>query len=418
MTQATTQQRARGGETREIGQEVGHSDALGGVSRKSEPARKMAQPKRYDGLVLFPSQPADASARDAGPPRRAWRGRRLGAMALAGALSVGALVASGAMVPAIAQAHPGRTDGWNVEGATERLVVGRITLRYEPELEAAALSLAQHLPDWWEDLEREFGQDLDDSLVIHLVSHPGTLADASGMPGWAAGVANSPRGEIIISTHEPSGQRSNLTVLARHELAHVALHRAIGGAKVPRWFHEGVADTLGTAVDFGRSRTLTNAVFGPGVPSIFDAEAMFYGENGDVTTAYAASRDFVLFLRARDERAYAEVFERLRNGESFHKAIAGAYNASLEEIDANWRAGLWGRVSWAPLFDSGALPLGLTVPLIAMAWVRRRRSRLDGWDRLEREDQEAEARWLAAAGFQNAGLRVHFDQASAHTVRA
>lgn len=291
--------------------------------------------------------------------------------------------------PRAALAEHGRPIRWNLDAASEELWVGRAVLRYEPGLDDAAFDLAEELPVWWSDIELALGRDLDDGLRIHLVSHAGMVAKATGMPAWVSGVAHSPSGEIAISMHNPDGSRSDLDTLLRHELVHVALHRATGGAEVPRWFHEGVAESLANEVDLMRAEALAGAVFGRGVPPLEHMEAEFHGDAQQASVAYAAARDFATWLRYHDpdEAHFRQLLSQLRNGREFEQAFVDAYGMPLAELDKQWREGLFGRFVWFPLLGSGSLPFLLIGPAVAYAWVRRRRQLRADWARLEAEDE-------------------------------
>jgi hypothetical protein len=173
-------------------------------------------------------------------------------------------------------------------------------------------------------------------------------------------------------------------------MAHVVLHRAVGGNEVPRWFHEGVAEAFNGTLSFGRSQTLAAAVFGPGVPDMERLEASFRGANDQqVAVAYAASRDLVEFLRAYDTTGMRlrQVMTELHQGRRFEVAFIRAYGVSLPELVAEWRAGLPGRFIWYPLAASGGLPFIVVAPLVAIAWLRRRRAVRRGYERLEQQDE-------------------------------
>lgn len=295
--------------------------------------------------------------------------------------------------PRAAQAEHGRLVRWDLADASQRITVGRAVLRYEPGLEDAAFGLAEELPGWWSKIELALGRDLDDGLTIHLVSHAGMVAKATGMPVWVSGVAHSASGEIAISMHDPDGSRSDLDTLLRHELVHVALHRATGGAELPRWFHEGVAESLANEVDFMRAETLAGAVFGRGVPSLDRLELEFRGDARQASVAYAAARDLVTWLRYhdRDEAQFRQLLSQLRNGREFEQAVVDAYGVPLADLDQQWRAGLFGRFVWFPLLGSGSLPFLLVGPAVAYAWVRRRRQLAADWARLDAEDRAERA---------------------------
>ncbi len=288
-----------------------------------------------------------------------------------------------------AQATEGRPTGWSVEQATVTARVGRLTLRYEPALADQAEMLLEHSPRWWSEIEADLVGDVDDDVDITFVNNAGRVAEASGMPHWAAGVAHPPSGRIIIARHAPDGSPTNLEELLRHEMAHVILHRATGGNEVPRWFHEGVAESFNGTLSFGRTQTLASAVFGPGVPDLEQLEENFHGTDGpEAAVAYAAARDLVEFLRGYDGTGMRlrQVLTEVRSGHRFEVAFIRAYGEGLEELVATWRKGLPGRFVWYPLAASGGLPFILVAPLVAIAWIRRRRLIRRGYRRLEQED--------------------------------
>lgn len=321
------------------------------------------------------------------------RGRSLarsGLALLAGLLTALVLVFG---APRAALAEHGEPIRWELRDASQELIVGRARLRYEPGLERAAHSLADRLPGWWSAIEESLGRDLDDSLTIHLVRHAGMVARATGMPVWVSGVAHSASGEIAISMHDPDGSRSDLDTLLRHELVHVALHRATNGAALPRWFHEGVAESLANEVSLMRAEALAGAVFGAGVPSLDRIEAEFHGDARQASVAYAAARDFTTWLRYHDadEAQFRQLLSQLHNGREFRQAFKDAYGVALAELDRDWRSGLFGRFVWLPLLGSGSLPFLLVGPVVVFAWIRRRRRLAADWARLEAEDQAERA---------------------------
>ena len=312
---------------------------------------------------------------------RAWWGW-VQALLIALAVFVGAPIAT-------AQAAEGQPAGWATERASQEVIVGRVVLHYEPSLHDEAMQLAQKIPGMWSEVEQSLATDLDDRLHIHFMSHSGRVAAATDMPQWVAGVAHSSTGEIMIARHGPDGAPTHLDALLRHEMAHVALHRASGGAKVPRWFHEGVAESFEDNVDLARAQTLAGLVFGRGVPDLESLEESFYSDDPAVVAgAYAASRDLVNFLRYRDGTGddFKQVLAELRLGHTFESAFIRTYKKGLRELVNEWRAGLPGRFVWYPLIAGGGMPLAVLLPLILAAWVRRRRVLKAGWERLDQEE--------------------------------
>ncbi len=290
-----------------------------------------------------------------------------------------------------ARAEAGVPTGWDVELANQRIQVGPVLLKYEPELEEDARALAEAIPGYWSRIEQELAGDLEDRMTIILVNHAGRIAETTGVHRWAAGVAHSPSGQIIVSRHAPDGSRTELGNLLKHELVHVALYRAVGNRPLPRWFHEGVAESFTNNIDFARSRTLAAAVFGPGVPRLEQIERDFYEDDAlAASVAYAATRDLVSFLRARDNQGsdFRQFLHEIREGHGFDASFIRAFGLTLEELDAEWRAGLSGRFAWFPIIGNEGLPLALVSPLFVVALWRRRKRFREGLERLEREENQ------------------------------
>lgn len=334
------------------------------------------------------SQSASIDSRPGFGPRRGHDPRRGLGLVFAVLLALLCVFVS----PREARAEHGDLVSWSLDDASQRVHVGRALIRFEPGLDDAAFGLADHLPGWWSEIEESLGRDLDDDVTIYLVSHAGMVAKATDMPVWVSGVAHPPSGLIAISMHDPDGSRSDLDTLLRHELVHVALFRATGGARLPRWFHEGVAESFANEISLMRAENLAGAVFGAGVPTIDRLEAEFRGDARQASVAYAAARDFVTWLRyydgghGKDGARFRQLLSRLHAGRSFEQAVADAYGQPLVELDSSWRAGLFGRFVWFPLLGSGSLPFLLVGPAVVVAWVRRRRRLAADWARLEAEE--------------------------------
>ena len=80
----------------------------------------------------------------------------------------------------------------------------------------------------------------------------------------------------------------------------------------------------------------------------------------------------------------------MRAGHGFEASILRAYGMTLEELDEQWRSGLFGRFVWYPLVGTGTLPMLLAAPVVAIAWIRRRRRFRRGLARLEAEERAAQ----------------------------
>ncbi len=277
---------------------------------------------------------------------------------------------------------------WALSTPMKERVLGPVTVRYEPELASEAQELTRHIPRWWSEIEGALGEDVDDRITVLLTSHAGELAAASGMADWATGVARPSTGEIIVAAHGPDGGRVHLEGVLRHELAHVALHRAVGGMAVPAWFHEGVADNLGEVLSPSRREVLARG-YARGLPDISTLEGPFGGDRLEVGEAYAVSRDFVEFVRERDVTGaqFHALIDAVRRGRGFDRAVVDTYGVTVGTLAQSWREGLWSRLSWAPLATSPDALLVLCSPVVFVAWFRRRRRDSRERARLERETE-------------------------------
>lgn len=307
-------------------------------------------------------------------------------------------------------AHPakaviGDVQGWNLTQASRSLSTESITLRYAPSLQEEAETLIEHMPAWWAELEHELGQDVSDTLLVHFVTHPGQVSAATGMPKWVSGVANGARGEIAISFHNPDGSRSDLESLLRHEMAHVALRRSVKGASLPRWFHEGVAETLGAHIDLGRANTLVNATFGAGLMPLEHWDAALMSEGDVVSHTYAASRDFVRHLRySQDEgQRFRRLIDRLSKGGTFEASIHSIFGETLDTLFEQWRGSTKDRLFWYAMLASGSAPMMLGGPLLAVAWRRKSREKAQALKKMEEAELQA---WARAQGWTPPGRMI------------
>ena len=73
-------------------------------------------------------------------------------------------------------------------------------------------------------------------------------------PEWAAGLALLDQNVILVRTANPEWEST-----LRHELAHIAVALASGGARVPVWFHEGFAIATAEQWSLERAGTMIRA---------------------------------------------------------------------------------------------------------------------------------------------------------------
>lgn len=228
-------------------------------------------------------------------------------------------------------------------------------------------------------------------------------------PEYAAGVAYSELG-LVLLTLSPvhPGEELNLDEVFRHELAHVALHDAVGGQSVPRWFNEGFAVFASGESSFVRMKTLSMATVGGSLIPLHELDVSFPRDETSVGVAYAEAVDVLRFLvRREDQHRFRALIGELREGKAFEQSVKEAYSIDLATLEYEWREDASRRYTFWPFLLSGSFLW--VVGLVVFVWAWRRRKRRDKvtlqrWAREEAREDLARAR---LAELRAEAARVH-----------
>ncbi len=252
-------------------------------------------------------------------------------------------------VPAVPASYVERDLGWlrarYVPGAQERI---------EPVLSDAENMKAQ-LRGW-------LGFPILDQVEVRIARTPDEMASLApeGLPPqeYAAGVAYAPLHLVLLSLSAPqaNADATDVREVLFHELVHVALHDAVQGRHVPRWFNEGLAIQVSGESRFLRMKTLWDASLSRSLIPLSDLDASFPDGRYEVSVAYAESADFVRFLLREPDRArFVSLIERVRGGTPFDRALADAYGTDLHKLEFQWREEMSKRYTFAPVLTGGSL---------------------------------------------------------------
>jgi hypothetical protein len=194
-------------------------------------------------------------------------------------------------------------------------------------------------------------------------------------PSYASGVAYPKLHLVLISMMAPRGaEATNLDEVFRHELAHIALEDATLGRHVPAWFNEGLAVGFAGENGLDRQKVLTTATINGTLLPLADLDRGFPANAMDVNIAYAQSVDFLRFLQARTDRLrFASTIERVRNGQSFDRAIGDAYGTDLRKLEFQWRSDVERRYSLIPLLAGGGILWVGVIGALGWGFVKKRR---------------------------------------------
>lgn len=203
-------------------------------------------------------------------------------------------------------------------------------------------------------------------------------------PGWAAGVAFSRLGLVVVDA-QASGRAGSVRTVLLHEFAHIALGRLTEG-RIPRWFNEGFA--LQVAGEWSRTRSgvVARAVMARALIPLSDLDEDWPHSLTDVDLAYAQSASMVgHLLSVENGDALRRLVAKLHEGIPFATALHEAYGKPLVVLETEWKRSLTHRYGWlAVLMDSELLWAGAALLLVLGAWRRK-------WKRRKRlEEMEAE----------------------------
>ena len=194
-----------------------------------------------------------------------------------------------------------------------------------------------------------------------------------GAPEWGAAIAFPESRRIVIHGRDAGGRAGDPVQTLRHELAHLALHEALGDL-APRWFDEGYASFA--AGEWGRDETLATSValvLRP-LPGIDSLDRYFEGGELRADDGYALAHRAVAELAALDERRGLTLFFAYwKQTGSMDRAVRQAYGLTLTDFDQRWRERTRRRYGGLALTADFAV-LGLLggVTLLPL-WIARRR---------------------------------------------
>jgi hypothetical protein len=339
---------------------------------------------------------------DTGRVGRGTVARRLRRAAAAPRLRRGLLTPLTLFLVALSQ---GRT-AEGQSGAPRRLDSSRITFVYYPQDDRLAHSLAASASanDTFPGLARP-----KQRVLVAIAPNAKTFRAWVGpqAPEWGAAIAFPESRRIVIHGRDAGGRAGDPVSTLRHELAHLALHEALGDLP-PRWFDEGYASYA--AGEWGRDETLATSValvLRP-VPGIESLDDYFIAGEEKADEGYALAHRAVAELASIDrERGLSLFFQYWKESGSMDRAVREAYGLTLADFDQRWRDRTRRRYGGLALTADFAL-LGFigSITLLPLWIARKRRDkrRLDAMRAAEERADRAMRESALAALLAGAGL--------------
>lgn len=281
----------------------------------------------------------------------------------------------------LAQVSPAASTPDAVPRGYQMQTDGAVHWTFPRAAQSEVQALRRSLRELWPAFGTQLGAYLEPALDIRVAVNPEDMQRMAPhgrtLPAYATGVAFPADGIILLAMTAPdSWVRPDMERLLIHELSHVALHRAVKGHDVPRWFTEGLAIVHSGEHSLARVRTLWAATLQGELLPLRLLASSFGVHHGEVDLAYAQSADLVGFL-LEGERSNAQLHAlttRVAAGEAFGEAFAAAYGLPLSEFEHNWRLQLAQRFGrWPSILSGLSAVWGIAALLLVAGYVRVRR---------------------------------------------
>ena len=276
------------------------------------------------------------------------------------------------------------------DGAPFRLDRGRFTVVGFPQDAALVRSLAASAVanDTFPGLPRP-----SQRVLIAIAPDEARFRDWIGpaAPEWGAAVAFPHERRIVMQGRTAGSDAGDPISVLRHELAHLALHEALGDLP-PRWFDEGYASYA--AAEAGRDQVLaTNvALVFRGVPALDSLDAWFHEGSMRAEAGYALAHRAVSELAALDrERGLSLFFQYWKERGTLDAAVRAAYGMTLAGFETHWRKTMRRRYGGLALIADLAVVGGIVLAMLLPLYISRRRRDRARMAQLRESERAAEA---------------------------
>lgn len=217
------------------------------------------------------------------------------------------------------------------------------------------------------------------------------------VPEWGSAIAVPAQRLIVMQGGAAGSDAGDPREVLRHELAHLALHEAMGDLP-PRWFDEGYASFA--AGEWSREEALaTNlALAFRGAPSFDGLEDAFYGGSGQAQQAYALAFRAVADLAALDpQRGLSAFFAAWKRTGSMDAAVREAYGITLAGFEKRWQQRTRRRFGVLAIMAEVGAAFGVLGLLVMPFYLARRKRDRERMAALVAADRRAEAEEAALA---------------------
>jgi len=219
---------------------------------------------------------------------------------------------------------------------------------FEKPLRSLAVELRAIYPSIKSDLEKLTGWEVDFNPTFLLLAHSNFLSMVETKNVVAVAVAQDYR--IIIDSSRMNVNPFTLSVTAKHELAHLLLHRKINRTHLPRWLDEGFAQWASDGISeiiTGNRTFLTKAAIQRNLIPLYKIAHYFPENETQMILAYEQSKSLVEFIHKEFGAAtLLKILDHMANGESIDDAVLTNLAIPLDGLEQLWHKDLTSRKIW------------------------------------------------------------------------
>ncbi len=282
-------------------------------------------------------------------------------------------------LPALAQIIPHRLQG------------GRFTvIAYDSDSLLAASLLREALErDTFPGLPRP-----KEAILISIAPDRETFRQWIGAraPEWGSAFAFPAERRIVMQGRSAPSDAGDPVRVLRHELAHLALHEALGDL-TPRWFDEGYASWAANEWDREAVIAANVGLALGGFRTLASLDSGFQSGSRRAEASYALAYRAVAELAAIDQqRGLDLLFQYWKSEGSLNLALRQAYGLTYEGFQKRWLDRTRRRYGALALFTDMTLGAVVLILLVTPLYILRRRRDRERLARMRLADAEAERR--------------------------
>lgn len=244
-------------------------------------------------------------------------------------------------------------------------------------------------------LRELLGDFPDDSLDIYITATTDKFDSLAGnaVPDWGAAVAIPYRRMIVIKSPLILPGDKSLGELTAHEYGHIALARAAGFRRLPRWMDEGLAMYLSAEWGWGDNLAIAQAVALDRLIPLAEIEYINRFNYDKAQLAYSESYlAFKYLLDIYGRSGFHILLDNIKAGRRIDYAFIAATGSDYEAFETEFSAHLHGRYNIVTWFFNSNLLWVLLALIVVLGFIlsrvrrKKRMEEIDEYDQLHSTD--------------------------------